>query len=61
MREDMEIERVLGFVWQPVRDVFKFSVKINLSLSKKKSQTGPDLSKEELLTSPPHSISGREY
>ena len=59
--EDAEIERVLGIVWQPERDVFKFSVKINLSPLQKKSRRGPDLSKDELLTSPPNSISRRQY
>ena len=54
--EDAEIEQVLGVAWQPGRDVFKFSMKINLSPLRKKSWKGPDLSKEELLTSPPNSI-----
>ena len=49
MVENAGIERVLGVVWQPGRDVFKFSVKINLSPLRKKSQTGPNLSKEEVL------------
>ena len=59
--EDADIELVLGIVWQPGRDVFKFSVKINLSPLRKKSRIGADLSKKELLTSPPNSISRRKY
>ena len=35
--EDAEIEQVLGVAWQPGRDVFKFSMKINLSPLLKKS------------------------
>ena len=38
-----------------------FYVKINLSPLRKKSRTGPNLLKEELLTSLPNSISRRQY
>ena len=43
--ESSEGERMLGVIWEPVADIFKFTVKINLSPLKNKARTGPDLSK----------------
>lgn len=47
--EEVGVEGVLEIIWNPRRDSFKISVRINLS-PLKKSQEGPDLSKAELLT-----------
>ena len=54
-------ERMLGVMWEPKEDVFCFSVRINLSTLKKKSRTGPDLSKQDLMENPPLSITRRQY
>ena len=56
-----EGERMLGVLWEPVRDVFKFTVKINLSPLKNKARLGPDLSKQELLTNPPRTVTRRQF
>ena len=48
--EKAEVERVLGIIWNPKKDSFKLSVRINLSPLKKKSRVGPDLKKKELKT-----------
>ena len=48
-------------IWDAKRDVFKFVVRINLSPLKNKSRTGPDLSKAELQSDPPRTISRRQY
>ena len=58
--EKAEVERVLGIIWNQQKDSFKLSVRINLSLLKKKSRMGPDLTKEELMTNPLASITQRE-
>ena len=54
-------EKMLGITWNPFKDVFQFSVKINLSPLKNKSRTGSDLTREQLLNSPPTTITRREY
>ena len=59
--EDTSSERMLGINWDPADDVFKFSVRINLSTLKKKTRAGPDLTKQELLENPPKVISRRQY
>ena len=59
--DDQEVERMLGIQWRPKQDVFKFSVKINLSPLKKKSRTGPDISKVDLIQEPPTVITRRQY
>ena len=59
--EGVETERMLGILWYPAADVFKFSVKINLSPLKNKSRTGPDLSKNDLLKNPPEVLTRRQY
>ena len=59
--EEAEIDIVLGIIWYPGRDSFKFSVRINLSPLKKKLRVGPDLIKEVLLTNLPVSISRRKH
>ena len=41
-------ERMLGILWDPSKDVFKFVVRINLSPLKNKSRLDADLSQEEL-------------
>ena len=52
---------MVGILWDPKSDVFKFIVRINLSPLKKKSRTGPDLSKEELEIRPPAVITRCQY
>ena len=52
---------MLGVIWEPVADIFKFTVKINLSPLKNKARTGPDLSKSDLLSHPPAVITRRQY
>ena len=59
--EGQEVERMLGILWDPVSDVFKFMVRINLSPLKKKSRTGPDLARKELEQNPPEVITRRQY
>ena len=54
--EDVEIERVLGVQWNPWKDIFKFSVRINLNLVRKESRVRPDLTREELSINPPKFI-----
>ena len=51
--ENTENERMLGILWDPVEDAFKFKVTINMSPLKNKSRTGPDLTREQLLANPP--------
>ena len=59
--EEYGLERMLGIVWDPARDVFRFVVRINLSTLKKKTRMGPDISKEELMANPPSVITRRQY
>ena len=59
--DDQEVERMLGILWLPKQDVFKFCVRINLSPLKKKSRTGPDISKIDLIKEPPTVITRRQY
>ena len=59
--DSSEGERMLGVMWEPVADIFKFTVKINLSPLKNKARTGPDLSKSDLLSCPPAIITRRQY
>ena len=54
-------ERMLGVLWEPQSDTFRFSVRINLSPLKNKTRVGPDLSREDLATRPPQIISRRQY
>ena len=54
-------EGVLGVQWDAKRDIFKFKVRINLSPLKQKSRTGPDLSKEDLLSNPPENVTRRQF
>ena len=58
--EKAEVERVLGIIWNPKIYSFKLSVRIHLSLLKKKSRVGPDRTKEELMTNPLASITQRQ-
>ena len=46
--EELSSERMLGVMWDPVSDTFKFQVRIDLSPIKHKSRLGPDITKEEL-------------
>ena len=55
--EDTSSERMLGINRDPAEDVFRFSVRINLTTLKKKTRAGPDLTKQELLKNPPNVIS----
>ena len=57
----LDLERMLGITWDPYKDVFRFTMRINLSPLKNKSRTGPDLTKEQLISDPPKSITRREY
>ena len=59
--EENGVERMLGVVWEPGRDVFKFVVRINLSTLKKKSRLGPDISRQELVENPPVVVTRRQY
>ena len=59
--EDSSTKRLLGVIWDPNMDVFRFSVRINLSPLKKKMRTGCDLSKQDLVQNPPKVISRRQY
>ena len=56
-----ELERMLGIIWDPRKDVFRFTVCINMSPLKNKSRVGPDLTKDQLLRDPPKFISRRQY
>ena len=58
---DSGTERMLGVLWEPGKDVFKFSIKINLSSLKNKTRTGPDLTKEMLQLDPPKIMTRRQY
>ena len=60
-KSDVETERMLGVTWDPAKDSFKFKVVVNLSTLKNKTRTGPNLTKEDLLSTPPQSISRRQY
>ena len=59
--ESSEGERMLGVLWEPIKDIFKFTVRINLSPLKNKMRQGPDLSREKLLSCPPTTITRRQY
>ena len=59
--EESECERMLGVVWDPSKDEFKFKVRINLSQLKHKSRVGPDLNREDLSRNAPMTISRRQY
>ena len=45
--EEKVRERLLGILWDPKTDSFRFQVCINLYLLRMKSRTGPDLSREQ--------------
>ena len=59
--EESGAERMLGVVWNPKEDAFKFKLRINLSEMKKKIRMGPDLSKEDLKKNPPTIVTRRQY
>ena len=61
LSESREEECMLGIIWEPHEDVFKFVVRINLTPLKKKSRTGADLTRQELLENPPKSITRRQF
>ncbi|XP_045105485.1 uncharacterized protein LOC123500995 [Portunus trituberculatus] len=52
-------EKVLGVVWEPNRDVFVFSVKINFSPKHRKTHTGPDLKPDNLTGETPQYLTKR--
>ena len=54
--EEGNLERMPGVMWKPASDSFHFTVRINLSTLKKKIRVGPDISRKELLDSPPKII-----
>ena len=58
---DSGTERMLGVLWEPSKDVFRFSIKINLSSLKNKARTGPDLTKEMLQMNPPKIMTHMQY
>lgn len=55
-----DYERVLGLVWNPKKDEFKFETKINFSPQVKKVRTEPDLREEDVNTRVPKSLTKRE-
>ena len=59
--EEQGIERMLGIMWDPAHDVFKFAVRINLSTLRKKTRTGPDICQQELIENPPKVITRRQF
>ena len=59
MADEIELEKVLGINWNAERDVFRFIVSINLNPLKKKERTGPPLTKEMLIHSPPAILTRR--
>ena len=59
--EVVETERMLGILWEPEKDVFRFKVRINLSSLRKKERLGPDLTKQELMHDPPKVLTRRQY
>ena len=61
LADNGEVERMLGVLWDSGLDVFKFTVRINLSPLKKKSRLGPDLSRKDLLENPPEVITRRQF
>ena len=56
-----EGERMLGVYWKSGKDIFKFSMKVNLSPLKNKERSNPDLSKEDLMSNPIRKISKRQF
>ena len=59
--EEAGEERMLGVSWDPKEDTFRFKVRINLTPLKKKLRMGPDITKQELIDSPPKIITRRQY
>ena len=59
--EETGTERMLGIIWEPSEDVFRFQVRINLSDLKKKTRVGPDITLQELKESPPVVLTRRQY
>ena len=59
--EDAPVERMLGIEWDSGKDCFVFKVHINLTPMKNKSREGPDLTKNDLLHTPPSIITRRQY
>ena len=58
---EIETERMLGILWEPEKDIFRFRVRINLTSLKKKERLGPDLTKHELMNDPPKFLTRRQY
>ena len=52
---------MLGVLWVPETDVFRFTVRINLTPLKNKVRTGPDVSRSELSCNPPQDITRRQF
>ena len=46
--EEVSVSKVLGITWCLAQDVFRFKIRINLSLIVKKRRMVPDITKEEL-------------
>ena len=61
MANELELEKVLGLKLNPWKDVFWFTVTINLNPLRKKERTGPPLTKQMLLDSPPDVLTRRQY
>ena len=59
MADELELEKVLGLKWNARKDVFRFGVTINLNPLRKKERTGPPLTKQMLLDSPPKILTRR--
>ena len=47
--EEKKLKRLLGILWDPKTDMLRFKVQNNISMLRKKSRTGPDLTREEFL------------
>ena len=61
MTNEEELEKVLGIKWAPRKDVFRFKVSINLNPIKRKERTGPALTKQMLLDTPPDVLTRHQY
>ena len=51
--------KVLGLVWNPKLDTFKFTVRLNFSPKRKKQRTGPDLAIEDIPSEIPVCLTKR--
>ena len=61
MADELELEKVLGLKWDARKDVFRFNVSINLNPLKRKERTGPPLTKQMLLDTPPDVLTRHQY